>query len=222
MIHDPKLPSSFNSGRRRRGYNPDIIFATNRIARGFNKIVMEPWAMLFADDLMLVSETVEEELERWRAVIENKWLIISRSKTEYLVPSHQQCVVTLPTTTHWSASECSYHRANRNFPATIQPEEGQLGAVRTSARCTRGEHPRHSRMLSPVRERLTKSRRKNIPRGCRRNYVPGLTLESNQLIEEYQEKYEDNPFADNTITLGEELMSAISEQRRKAWQTLIE
>ena len=57
-----------------------------------------PWAMLFADDLVLVSETieeVEEELERWRAVIENKGLRISRSKTEYLVPSHQQGVVKL-------------------------------------------------------------------------------------------------------------------------------
>ena len=49
--------------------------------------------MLFTDDLVLVSETVEEELERWRAVIENKGLRISRSKTEYLVPSHQQGVV---------------------------------------------------------------------------------------------------------------------------------
>ena len=56
-----------------------------------------PWAMLFADDFVLVSETVEEleeELERWRAVIiENKGLRISRSKTEYLVPSHQQGVL---------------------------------------------------------------------------------------------------------------------------------
>ena len=57
-----------------------------------------PWAMLFADDLVLVSETiegVEEELDRWRAFIENKGLRISRSKREYPVPSHQQCVVKL-------------------------------------------------------------------------------------------------------------------------------
>ena len=55
-----------------------------------------PWAMLFADDLVLVSDTVEEvdeEPERCRAVIENKGLKISRSKTEYLVPSHQQGVI---------------------------------------------------------------------------------------------------------------------------------
>ena len=42
LIHDPKLPSSFNSGRWRRVYDPDIIFATNRIAGCWNKIVMEP------------------------------------------------------------------------------------------------------------------------------------------------------------------------------------
>ena len=69
---------------------------------------------------------------------------------------------------------------------------------------------------------LRKVARKNIPRGCRRNYVPGLTPESIELIEEYREKYEDDPSADNTITRGEELMSAVSQDRSKAWQTLIE
>ena len=69
---------------------------------------------------------------------------------------------------------------------------------------------------------LRKVARKNIPRGCRRNCVPGLTPESIELIEEYREKYEDDPFVDNTITLGEELVSAIPEERRKAWQILIE
>ena len=42
LIHDPKLPSSFSNGRWRRGYNHDIIFATNRIAVCCNKSVMEP------------------------------------------------------------------------------------------------------------------------------------------------------------------------------------
>ena len=69
---------------------------------------------------------------------------------------------------------------------------------------------------------LRKVARKNTPRGYRRNYVQVLTPESFELIEEYREIYEDDPFAYNTITLGEELMSSISEELRKAWQTLIE
>ena len=45
------------------------------------------WAILFADDLGIVSEMVEEveeELERWRAIIENKGLRISRSNAAVL------------------------------------------------------------------------------------------------------------------------------------------
>ena len=51
-----------------------------------------PWAMLFADDLMLVGETVEEleeELERRRAVIENKGFSTQFQQIIYKV--HPNC-----------------------------------------------------------------------------------------------------------------------------------
>ena len=132
---------------------------------------------------------------------------------------------TLQISTHWSASQCSYHCANRTFPATIQPEEGKLGAVGPYAYqldAAAENNPATAECYDQFVNALRKVARKNIPRGCRRNYVPGLTPESIELIKEYREKYEDDPFADITITLGEELVSAISEERGKAWQTLIE
>ena len=49
-----------------------------------------PYAMLFADDLVICENTheqAEDQLELWRKAIENKGLRVSRSKTEYLPPS---------------------------------------------------------------------------------------------------------------------------------------
>ena len=42
LIHDAKLPPSFNSGRWRRGYNPDLVFTSERISALSKKNVLDP------------------------------------------------------------------------------------------------------------------------------------------------------------------------------------
>ena len=45
------------------------------------------WCMLFADDIVLIDETMgglNEKLERWRQSLESRGFRMSRSKTEYL------------------------------------------------------------------------------------------------------------------------------------------
>jgi len=42
LIHDPKLPYSFNSGRWKRGYNPYILFGSKNIRQQAIKNVNKP------------------------------------------------------------------------------------------------------------------------------------------------------------------------------------
>lgn len=64
--------------------------------------------------------------------------------------------------------------------------------------------------------------RKYIPRGCRTTYVPGLDKNSKGLLEKYKALFERDPFAEQTIQVGEELISNISEVRRSRWGNMLE
>ncbi|KAK3557430.1 hypothetical protein QTP70_026628, partial [Hemibagrus guttatus] len=52
-----------------------------------------PWTMMFADDIVICSESreqVEENLERWRFALEIRVMKVSRSKTEYICVNERE------------------------------------------------------------------------------------------------------------------------------------
>lgn len=61
-----------------------------------------------------------------------------------------------------------------------------------------------------------------IPRGCRSQFNPGLSKDIKQLYNNYREKYEADPFSEETSTLGDLLTEELSLKRRAEWQKLIE
>ena len=54
--------------------------------------------------------------------------------------------------------------------------------------------------------------KRHIPRGCRTNYIPGLTEESQSLYEAYKKQYTSNPFAEGTLETGNKLVDTMKEE----------
>lgn len=61
-----------------------------------------------------------------------------------------------------------------------------------------------------------------IPRGCRTEYITGLSSELTEHIYTYTEMYEKDPFGYKTINKGEFLLEAIGTERRTNWINLVE
>ena len=57
--------------------------------------------------------------------------------------------------------------------------------------------------------------RRNIPRGCRTNYIHGLAEESQSLYEAYTKQYSSNPFAERTLETGNKLIDTMKEEKKK-------
>ena len=71
-------------------------------------------------------------------------------------------------------------------------------------------------------EMIKRSSRRNIPRGCRTTYTPGLTDDSKVFYNDYEKHFQCDPFSADTLECGENLTKAITESRRKKWQELIQ
>ena len=68
---------------------------------------------------------------------------------------------------------------------------------------------------------IIEAAKKNIPRGCRESYIPGLSEQNKQIYQEYMQAYEEDSFSKNTMELGENLMSSLSQERSKRWHDTI-
>ena len=63
---------------------------------------------------------------------------------------------------------------------------------------------------------------RNIPRGCRKKYIPCLSKEGKKLYEEYTKSYNEDPFSETTVELGETLTKSMAKEREERWRELIE
>ena len=70
-------------------------------------------------------------------------------------------------------------------------------------------------------ENVRVASRRRIPRGCRTDYVQGLTDESKNLYEAYKQQYSSNPFDNRTMESGNLLLDNMTEEKRKIWKEVI-
>ena len=69
---------------------------------------------------------------------------------------------------------------------------------------------------------VRRSSNKNIPRGCRTSYVCGLNDQSKDMYEDYQRRFAEDPFNEDTVRVGDVLLDEISEAQRSKWKEIIE
>lgn len=172
LIHDPKLRSSFRSGRWRRGYNPDNIFISEQVAQHVVKVVEEP------------------------------------------IPRTQHSPITCAVVGVIRPEEVPFKRRFNFKKANWDTFTNELDREVVKLQAEPGRY-------DDFVELVKKISRKYIPRGCRTQFVSGINSDSKILLKKYQEKYENDPFSEDTIHAGEELMESIADGRRERWTNLL-
>ena len=173
---------SFYSARWKKGYNPDLIFASESIANMCKKSVMDH---------------------------------IPHTQHRPICVSVQPVVVPQPTP------------FRRRFNFRKADWKGYSTELDNSIEDVEPIPSNYNRFVENVRV----ASRRHIPRGCRTDYVQGLTDESNNLYEAYKQQYSSNPVDNRTMESGNLLLDKMKEENmggshhmthnsRKAWKTI--
>ncbi|NEO82313.1 reverse transcriptase domain-containing protein [Moorena sp. SIO4G3] len=172
LLHDAKDEPSFQSARWQRGYNPDLVFASSKIAKNIEKSTSRP-----------IPKSQHRPI-----IIEIK---------PVLRPAESKPI-----------NRFNYRKANWNqFSLDIEDE---ITTIRP-----------HPDAYEKFQDLVWKAAKKNIPRGCRRSYIPCLSSRSKATYQEYVQAFNEDPFALRTFELSETLLSYMSEERKNRWQELI-
>ena len=64
---------------------------------------------------------------------------------------------------------------------------------------------------------VRKISQKNILRGCRTQYIPGIDGENKRLLQQYEELYSKDLFAEDTLQTEELITEALAQDKRSRW-----
>ena len=174
LIYDAKLPASFNSGRWKRGYNPDNIFVSERIAHLCYKQVADP--IPHTQHRPIICEI--------RAAINP--ILNSNPPPRF-----------------------NFKKANwKKFKQRLDMEVAEIIPV-----------PENYELFNAAVKKVSKE---CIPRGARKKYNPGMKPHLQTRYMEYVDKFNSDPFDEDTIKMGHELALEVAESRQKDWQEVVE
>ena len=172
LIHDARLPKSFNSARWQKGYNPDLIFASESITNMCRKSTMDP------------------------------------------IPHTQHCPICVNVQPVVDPQPTPFRR---RFNIRKADWNGYSTELDNSIKDVEPIPSNYNRFVENKRV----ASRRHIPRGCRTDYVQGLTDESKNLYEAYKQQYSSNPFDNRTMESGNLLLDKMTEEKRKIWEEVI-
>ena len=172
LIHDAKLPKSFNSAAWKKGYNPDLIFASECIANSCKKSIIDP-----------IPHTQHRPI----------------------------CVRVEPVVVPQATS------FRRRFNLRKADWIGYATELDKLILDVEPTPANYNRFVENVRM----ASRRHIPRGCRTEFIPGLTEESKSLYEAYKTQYSNSPFDDGTMESGNALLDSMIEEKKRRWEEVI-